>query len=94
MESEKATEKYLRQRIEALGGKCWKWESPMVRGVMDRICFLPGLVFFVEVKSEGKSLDPAQVRRATDLVKLGQRCYMADTKAIVDRIIETERSVT
>lgn len=90
MESEKATERYLRTQIEALGGKCWKWESPQVRGVMDRICFLPGVVFFVETKSEGKKLDGAQVRRAKDLEKLGQRCYVADTKARVDEIIKGE----
>ena len=90
-ESEKTTEKYLIQKIEALGGKCWKWVSPNVRGVMDRICFLPnGIVFFVEVKSEGKTLAPHQERRAKELMLLGQRCYLADTKATVDEIIKGE----
>lgn len=89
-ESEKNTEIYLRETIESLGGKCWKWVSPNVRGVMDRICFLPGLVFFVEVKSEGKDLGSAQRRRAKDLTNLGQRCYMVDTKARVNEIIKYE----
>jgi len=90
-ESEKTTERYLSQRIEALGGKCWKWVSPNVRGVMDRICFLPnGIVFFVELKSEGKELAPHQQRRAKELITLGQHCYMADTKAKVDEIIKGE----
>ena len=90
MESEKDTEIYLRKTIESLGGKCWKWSSPMVRGIPDRICFLPGIVFFVEVKSEGRTLDGAQVRRAKDLEELGQRCYMADSKAAVSQIIRKE----
>lgn len=90
-ESEKNTEIYLRETIESLGGICWKWISPNVRGVMDRICFLPGgIVFYVEVKSEGKALSSAQVRRAKDLTKQGQRCYMADTKAKVNEIIKWE----
>lgn len=90
LESEKNTEEYLRETIESLGGICWKWECPYVRGVMDRICFLPGIVFFVEVKSEGKDLSGAQERRARDLTALGQRCHMADTKARVDEIIKWE----
>lgn len=89
-ESEKNTEIYLRDQIESLGGKCWKWVSPGARGVMDRICFLPDIIFFVEVKSEGEELKSAQGRRAKDLTKLGQRCYMADTKARVNEIIKGE----
>jgi hypothetical protein len=90
MESEKDTEIYLRKQLEELGGKCWKFTSPMVKGVPDRICFLPDIVWFAEVKSEGKGLDGAQVRRARDLTRLGQRSYMVDTKASVDKMIKIE----
>ena len=90
-ESEKTTEIYLRTQIEALGGVCWKWVSPMVKGVPDRICLLPGgHIFFVEVKSEGRILDGAQCRRANDLKKRGFRSYIADTKFKVDQIIKAE----
>ena len=87
-ESEKATERYLQKQVKSLGGKCLKWVCPMVKGVPDRICFLPGIIFFVEVKSEGKTLDAAQVRRAKELEELGQGCYMVDTKAAVDKTIK------
>ena len=90
MESEKNTERYLCEKIEDHGGLAFKWVSPGVRGVPDRICLLPGLLFFVEVKSEGKDLEPHQARRAMELEALGQRCYMADTKEAVNIIIEGE----
>ncbi len=90
MESEKNTEIYLRKTIEALGGKCYKWTSPMVRGVPDRICFLPGVVFFAEIKSQGRKLGGAQIRRARELEELGQRCYCVDTKAAVNQMIKKE----
>ena len=50
--TEAQVEAYLRKRIKALGGECYKWSSPNVRGVPDRIVMLPGKQpWFIEVKA-------------------------------------------
>jgi len=90
MESEKATEKYLQERIKQLGGKCWKWECPYVRGIPDRICILPNNIFFVEVKSENKTWADAQKRRAIEIKRLGFKVHLARSKYEVDQIIKEE----
>lgn len=41
MENEKATERYLRNEIKAIGGEAYKFVSPGVSGVPDRIVCLP-----------------------------------------------------
>lgn len=92
-ESEKATEIYLRKEITKLGGLCWKWVSPSIRGVPDRICLLPGKkIFFAECKSEGRTFSPGQLRRAEDLRLRGFNVYCVDTKAAVDRMLKEETS--
>lgn len=52
---ESTIENKLRIGIEQLGGKCWKWTSPGVIGVPDRIILLPGgIIRFAELKAPGK----------------------------------------
>lgn len=87
-ESEKDTEKYLTERVLALGGKSYKWAHSGHKGVMDRVCFLPGnLVFFVEVKSEGKTLSGIQKIIHNEIKPLFNRIYVVDTKREVDELI-------
>lgn len=63
MESEKATEKYLRDEIRKIGGRAYKFVSPGNTGVPDRLVCLPGgKVVFIELKSEGKHSTPMQGR--------------------------------
>ncbi len=47
---ERDVEKYLMWRIAKAGGKAYKWVSPGVRGVPDRMVLIRGYVFFVELK--------------------------------------------
>lgn len=62
---ESKIEKRLREKIESLGGECWKWESPGKRGVPDRIIILPGgMVAFAETKAPGKTEGAQQEYRA------------------------------
>lgn len=42
MESEKETEKYLRDEIKKMGGAAYKFVSPGNAGVPDRLVCLPG----------------------------------------------------
>ena len=51
---EKELELKIKNLVESLGGKCFKWVSPGCAGVPDRICILPpGHVIFVELKRPG-----------------------------------------
>lgn len=92
MESEKSTEKYLREEIKKLGGTAYKFVSPGQTGVPDRLVCLPGgKVFFVELKSEGRKSTPVQKRQQEKLKTLGFRVYAdIDTKAKVREVIINE----
>ena len=91
-EREDAIEKYLIGRIEALGGLCEKWVCPGKRGVPDRLCFLPGGVFFiVETKRpKGGVVAELQKVRRKELQDRGARVYIAKTRGEVDGIIRVE----
>lgn len=89
MESEKDTEKYLRDEIRKIGGTAYKFVSPGNTGVPDRMICLPGKkVVFVELKSEGKHSTPKQEQQQNKLRTLGFTVYAdIDTKAKVNSLI-------
>lgn len=92
MESEKTTERFLRDEIKKLGGEAYKFVSPGRTGVPDRLVCLPGgRVFFAELKSEGRKSTPMQRRQQDRLRSLGFTVYAdIDTKAKVKEVIELE----
>ena len=96
MESEKETERYLRDKAKALGGRSYKWVSPGCSGVPDRIVILPGgRVVFVELKSEGKTSTAQQKKRQAELRALGCTVYAdIDTKAKVSEVLRKEGDAT
>lgn len=49
---ERLIENKLIATVESLGGKCYKWTSPGRRGPLDQIVVFPGIVAFVECKSQ------------------------------------------
>jgi hypothetical protein len=56
-----------------LGGIAYKFKSPTQRGVTDRIACLPGgVVWFVELKTEGGKLSDLQKVHALNLKTLQQ----------------------
>lgn len=58
---EKNLERKLRTTVSRLGGMCLKFVSPGFTGVPDRIVLMPGgLIYFVELKSEGRRLSARQ----------------------------------
>lgn len=89
MESEKTTEKYLRDEVRKIGGRAYKFVSPGNTGVPDRLVCLPGgKAVFVELKSEGKHSTPMQKRQQGVLELLGFAVYAdVDTKAKVNALI-------
>lgn len=96
MESEKETERYLRDRVKTLGGRSYKWVSPGCAGVPDRIVILPGgQVVFVELKSEGEESTVLQKKRQRELRDLGCTVYAdVDTKAKVRELLQKEGDAT
>lgn len=72
MERERDIEKWLRQKIEQMGGIALKFISPGNDGVPDRIAILPGgQVWFIELKTTGENPRAIQEWQIERLRKLG-----------------------
>lgn len=86
---EQKIELYLKRQVELIGGKAYKFTSPGVRGVPDRIVILPGgKIFFIELKAPGKKLRPLQEAIHKQLKKLGCKVLTIDSKEMVDKFIK------
>tara|TARA_R110000782_G_scaffold65543_3_gene133408 strand:+ start:7653 stop:7931 length:279 start_codon:yes stop_codon:yes gene_type:complete len=86
---ERLVENHLKKRMIAAGGICWKFTSPSVVGVPDRICVFPsGEVVFVELKAPGKTPSPMQLRRIDELRSRGAAAAWLDSKQAVDEFID------
>jgi len=68
---ENKVERHLTASVEELGGVSRKWVSPGRDGVPDRIVIYKSHVVFVEVKTTGGRLSPAQVREHERLTAAG-----------------------
>ena len=87
-QSEKGTEKYLKEQVHKAGGICRKYVSPGIRGVPDEICLMPnGKVIWVELKSEGDQPEQHQLREHWRMQALGHIVYIIDTKERVDGLL-------
>jgi len=83
-------EKKLKNKIEAIGGKCMKFVSPGMSGVPDRICLFPGgRVIFIETKAPGGRLRPLQRKRHQELRKLGFKVLLIDSEEKINEISAT-----
>lgn len=68
---ENKVEVYFKDKVKELGGICYKWVSPGVKGVPDQIAFIKGLIFLVEIKTEDGEVSPEQERQFSRLTKYG-----------------------
>ena len=76
---ERTVEQALTRAVHARGGQCWKFTSPGLAGVPDRIIILPhGKVGFVEVKAPGQRPRPLQQHRLDQLRALGATALVVD----------------
>lgn len=81
---ESTLERSFREGVEKLNGKALKFVSPGEAGVTDRIVIFPFIpVQFVELKKEGKPLEPLQVLFRDWLLERGQHHACLDTHAKV-----------
>lgn len=87
---ESQVEKHLARCVAQRGGVCWKFVSPNLRGVPDRLVLMPGgRVTFVELKAPGKKPEPHQERRHAELRQRGAQVAVLDSLESVDLWIET-----
>ena len=86
---EKEVERKLVQKVKAMGGLAPKFVSPGLNGVPDRIILLQnGKIAFAEIKALGEKMRPLQVRRKTQLERLGFSVYCVDDVAKIDSILK------
>lgn len=82
-------ERFLKRKIENIGGLCIKFISPSMAGVPDRIILLPkGKIYFAELKAPGEKLRPLQIKRKEQIEKLGFKVYVIDTFEKVDELLK------
>jgi len=87
---ESQIEKKLKDKVEAIGGKCMKFVSPGTSGVPDRICLFPGgRVIFVETKAPGEKPSSLQKKRHDELKKLGFKVLIIDSEEKINEISTT-----
>lgn len=87
--SEKELEKMFKDEVKKAGGCAYKFVSPGMSGVPDRLVVLPGnAVGFVELKAPGKKSRPEQCYQQRKLENLG--CYVAvlDNPSLIRQVIE------
>ncbi|MBQ2726096.1 MAG: VRR-NUC domain-containing protein [Clostridia bacterium] len=90
---EKYIERKLTEAVKKLGGLAPKFISPGLDGVPDRIVLLPhGKIAFVELKAEGETLRPLQVRRKRQLESLGFSVYCVDGAEQIGGILDEIQS--
>ncbi|MCQ9371197.1 VRR-NUC domain-containing protein [Corynebacterium sp. 35RC1] len=77
--NEQAIEQHLKKAVDAIGGLCWKFTSPGITGVPDRICIHRGRVIFVELKAPGRLPRPIQRRRIQQLKDHGIEVVVVDS---------------
>jgi len=88
---ENKVEKYLISEVLKLGGMTRKWVSPGVNGVPDRIVFLNGKIYFVEVKTVDGVLSSWQEREIARLKSHGANVYVVYGQNGVDDFIKQLR---
>ena len=89
MELETDIEKYFKRKVEKKGAWCPKWTSPGIRGVPDRLVFLPnGKIATVEMKRpKGGVVSKSQMKIAEKLRGLGHSVWRCYTKEEADYLI-------
>lgn len=86
---EKTVESKLVKAVKAKGGLTPKFVSPGFDGVPDRLALLPGgKIAFIELKAEGKTFRPLQVRRKRQLEALGFSVYCIDKPEQIGGILD------
>lgn len=87
MELERDVEGYLKRQVDVMGGLCWKFVSPGVSGVPDRIVIYKNMICFVELKTRKGRESKCQKVRRTQLNEHGMHAYVINSKDKVDELL-------
>ena len=86
---EKTTEEYLRDEIKRRGGLCIKMDPNRTVGIPDRLCVIPGAIFFAEMKRKNvKVLRDTQTPMIKRLTAMGHAVHILRTKSEIDSLLE------
>lgn len=87
--TEKELEQKLVREVKRRGGRAYKFISPGLNGVPDRLVLLPGSkIGFVEVKAPGKKMRPNQIKRKSELEGLGFLVYCLDNPKDIGGVVD------
>jgi len=87
--TEKELEMRLVKEVRRRGGRAFKFISPGINGVPDRLVLLPvGRAGFVEVKAPGKKMRPNQIKRKSELEGLGFLVYCLDSLEDIGGVVD------
>lgn len=76
---EKTIEAALVRAVQKKDGLCFKFVSPGMDGVPDRMILLPGgKIAFTELKAPGEKMRPLQEKRKRQLEQLGFQVFCVD----------------
>ena len=85
---ESTVERYLVDRVAALGGEVRKVRWIGRHGAPDRLVMLPsGKTMWVETKASGKKARPSQIREHERMRRMGQRVEVVDSPERVDEVL-------
>ena len=90
---EKEIEAALRTAAKKRNGVAFKFVSPGLSGVPDRLVLLPiGKLGFIELKAPGKKLRKLQEKRKSQLEALGFLVFCIDSKEEVEVVLDEIQS--
>jgi hypothetical protein len=85
---ESRIEKRLKESVHKIGGLAFKFVSPGMNGVPDRLVLLPGgKVAFVELKAKDGKLSKIQETRRKQIKKLGFEVVCLNSNDLIDMFI-------
>ncbi|HEX9230145.1 MAG TPA: hypothetical protein VF885_26385, partial [Arthrobacter sp.] len=84
---EGVVEDHLFKQCKKLDFVCLKFTSPANSGVPDRVVIGNGMTVFLELKAPGESLRALQHEVITEMIGRGAIVRVADTIALVDKLL-------
>lgn len=86
---EREIEAALRKAAKKRNGMAFKFVSPGLSGVPDRLVLLPnGKIGFIELKAPGKQMRKLQEKRKRQLEELGFWVFCIDSKEKVEVVLD------
>ena len=90
---EKDIEKALVREVKKRRGVAFKFVSPGMDGVPDRIVLLPdSIIAFIELKKPGEHTRPLQIKRASQIGALGFPVFCIDSMDQIEEVLDEIQS--